>query len=465
MVDEKLDKLNEELIKDIKKEQKLEDISKLGERKSAFPFFKKRQEPKSLQPLKPLPEIKMPEPSRPSSKEEKIGPIKEKVFAPEKKEKKGLFGGLFARKEEKPLGKIKEPLKPLKPIEMPSIEEPKLETKPIEPIKAFKDEDFLPKPMPRQEKVEGKLIKSDFSLKEFPKTSAGEKEVKPGKKAKKVRKKAKRIKAKKKPKTRKLPKKEGKLLKKEEKLLEKEMKEKLAKRKVTGKQKLLKGKENILADKLISVKAKETRLENLRKNLDRRAGKIEVKEKELEKQQKKYNELISQIEDMKRNARSEINKQKKELEKREKDLENKKRYLRKKEKEVDIEDRAVDYAMSEFEKEKIKLEDDEFHAYLKSKVGEMHGAPAPEKQISIRDIRKAESLKIPDLTEKPLSIQESIQKCRDLIRQGKADQAKFIYNGIRLEFMKKHFPDPEKTRLYNQIRELYDSINLASLNK
>ncbi len=468
MVDKNLDKLNKELISDIKKEQKLEDISKLGEKKPILPFFKRKQQPKSLEPLKPLPAIKIPEPSVPSGKEgeRKIEPIKEKVFSPEKKEKRGLFGGLFAKKEEKPIEKIKEPIEPLKPVDLGYSNEikPIKPIESIEPIKPYKKEDFLPKPMPRQEKIEGKLIKSDFSLKELPKPSAGEKEVKP-KKAKGARKMKVKVKKKAKAITRKQLVKEEKLLKKEERILEKEMKEKLVKKKVTDKERILKEKENILADKLISVRAKETRLENLRKKLDRKAGSLENKEKELEKQQKKYDDLIAQINEMKKKANEEIRKQKAEVAKREKDLENKEHYLRKKSKEVDIEDRAVDYAMSEFEKEKMKLEDDEFHAYLKSKLGEVHGAPTSKKQISIEDIRKAESLKVPDFSEKRLSIQESIQKCKGLISQRKMDQAKLMYDGIRLEFMKKQFPEPEKTRLYNQIRELFDSINLGSLNR
>jgi len=451
MVDKKLDKLNKRLISDIKKEQKLEDISKLGERKPVFPFIKKKQE-LPLEPLKPLPKINIPEPIKPSGKQEII---KEKVFTPEKKQKRGLFGGFFAKKEEKPIEKIKEPLEPLKPIEISPVKEPKPEIKPIEPIKPLKDDDFLPRPMPREEKIEGKMIKSDFSL-------AGEKEVKKlaKKKKAKVKKRTRKVKVKKKPKIKTM-----KQLKKEERLLEKEMREKLTKRRITDKGRVLKEKENMLADKLISVRAKEKRLENLRKTLDRKAGKIETKEKELEEKERKYNDLIKQINDMKKNARAEISKEKAEIENKEKETDNKERYLRKKQREVEIEDRAVDYAMSEFEKEKMKLEDDEFHAYLKSKVGELHGAPAPKKQISIGDIRKAESLKIPDLTEKRLPIQESIQRCKNLIKQGKVDQAKFMYNGVRLEFTKKSFSEPERTRLYNQIRELYDSINLASLNR
>jgi len=395
--------------------------------------------------------------------------VKKDVFEP-KKERKGLFG--FGRREPR--------LPPLKPIglKIPTERtektfEPRNEFKAREPLfpeKPFAEEEYMPPALRTEQKLkEEGLIKSDFSLKELP---VGEKEVKPArKKAKKAkfkkqtsRKAARKAKARRlKPITKDELNMEEKLLKKEERLLEKSMKEKIGKRKITNKEKLIKEKENFIADKLISIRAKEARLEGLRKTLEKKDSALQVKEKELEVQKKKYGELVKQIEIIRKNAKEEIKKQKAELDKREKETANRENYLRKKEKEVDIEDRAVDYAMSEFEKEKMKLEDDEFHAYLRSKVSELHGGPAPKSPVTINDIRKTESLKIPDLSDRRLSIQESVDKCKDLVRQGKVEQAKFMYNNIRMEFTKRSFSEGEKSRLYNQIRELYDMINLASL--
>ncbi len=467
MAKEDLDDLNKEIISDIEKEQRVDKLLKYAEEpKQGLSLFKKRKKEEK----KSLPEMDIPEPSTPLNKplekstiepikplkplslfddlDKKPEPIKDAVF----KEKKRF--GLFRRKEKPRL----EPLEPIQEKTKQGFNEEDFMPKPSDIFREpMKEEDFMPSVEKTEQKLkEEGLIKSDFSIKELP---AGEKEVKePAGLIHKAKSGIKRLDSElnKKKTTKSKP-----VKKPVAKKIKKQVTKKTNKIKIPKPKKKLDKRKNIIEDKAISLKVKESKVQKLKKDLTKKDTKLGTREKFIEEESKKYEVLLKEINSLK----NDLKKQKSELDKKEKSLEKKEKHLEKKENEADIDDRALDYAMSEFEKEKIKLEDDEFHAYLKSKVSEIHGEPVPKSSISIADIKKTDSLRIPNLSDKKLSIQESIEKCRALVVQGKIDQAKYLYNGLRLEFVKKQIPEPDRTRLHNQIRELYDSINLASLNR
>ena len=111
----------------------------------------------------------------------------------------------------------------------------------------------------------------------------------------------------------------------------------------------------------------------------------------------------------------------------------------------------------EFEKEKSKLEDEEFHFYMEQK---MSGKAEEKPGAAAEHIEKVqERLKIPEVDQ--AKIYTLISRCRDLIQQGNIEEAKKLYNDIRQRFYKLEMSTKEKDALKNTIRDLYDSINLA----
>ncbi len=555
MEKENLDNINKEILADVKEQERLERLLKHSENKPIFSFLKKKKKDPKME-KKPLADIKIPSPESPSNNlehlgeelpkpesifgEEKLKPVisekdtnpkiskesnqvlseKPKQLFSEKPKKRRLLGRIFRKKENQKL----QPLEPIKlkddstikdedfmpkpsvGNESPKLKEENIEKKIVEKDNIVKKEEetensnkIINDVLKTEKKLnEENLIKTDFSLKELPEPSAGEKEVKePAEPLAKAKLEIDRLNAKLKEPSmtnNKIKRKSKKQEKKQQsksttkvsdnKTKNKKTKKKPEKIKNSSKKEVcpIKDKDkkenkyatknskrlsSVKEDKKISREAKIKRIGSLKKNLDKKESQLKKKKKYLDEKSDKYSSLINEIKSLKKylaSQKQELEKKEKDLEKKEKDLEKKEKDLEKKEKEIDIDDRALDFAMAEFEKEKMKLEDDEFHAYLNNKISQIHGMPVSDK-ISINDIKKAESLRVPDMSDRKLTMEESIQKCKELISQRKFEQAKFIYNSLRLEFMNKQLSEPKRTKLYNDIRELYDSINIASLNK
>ncbi len=223
----------------------------------------------------------------------------------------------------------------------------------------------------------------------------------------------------------------------------------------------MKKRQHELEDREITLNAKENQLKKLMKELDRQEELLKKKEKELAAADEKYMKRIEALEKHEKDTNKLLDEKKAQLEARAKELKKKDHEISKKERAVDIEDRALDYAQTNLENERQKLEDDEFRQYLHEKLGVMK-----ETGITVGDIGKAKEIKVPDLTEKPQTVYDLVDKCRHLLKLGRTQEAKIFYNQIREKFYKLSFVSAaEKENLHNTVRALYDEINLAELNK
>ncbi len=62
-------------------------------------------------------------------------------------------------------------------------------------------------------------------------------------------------------------------------------------------------------------------------------------------------------------------------------------------------------------------------------------------------------------------ILETIDNCRKDIRARNFDSAKRAYNQLRMDFMKLTVADDKKDKIRNEIRMIYDDINVGMLSR
>ncbi|MFH0874705.1 MAG: hypothetical protein V1859_02120 [archaeon] len=222
-----------------------------------------------------------------------------------------------------------------------------------------------------------------------------------------------------------------------------------------------KKKQHELEDKEITLSARETQLKKLMREIDKQEELLKKKEADLAQADKKYLKRIEVLEKHEKETAKLLENRKKELDLKAKELSKKDTNVSKRERTIDIEDRALDYAETEVETQRQKLEDDQFKQYLHEKLGLMK-----ETGIGVKDIEQTHEIKVPDLQEKPQNIYDLVAKCKHLIKMERTKEAKLFYNQIRDTFYKVNFmSSQEKENLHNQVRALYDEINLAELNK
>ena len=64
-----------------------------------------------------------------------------------------------------------------------------------------------------------------------------------------------------------------------------------------------------------------------------------------------------------------------------------------------------------------------------------------------------------------LEFYHMIEQCKSLLQDNKVRDAKIIYKQLRDKFNASKIEASAKSTLYNSIRELYDDINLASMEQ
>lgn len=135
--------------------------------------------------------------------------------------------------------------------------------------------------------------------------------------------------------------------------------------------------------------------------------------------------------------------------------------LKTRENEIKITNNALKMAMERFMREKEVVEDEEFHDYLNKKLNEISSKNIDKTKDF--DTYKVEAKKAVPVAKNPLA--RMIDECRANIDNKDFDSAKRVYNQIRLEFLKVKVSENEKSRLHNDIRALYDDINLGMLSR
>ncbi|MBN1503238.1 hypothetical protein JW930_06885 [Candidatus Woesearchaeota archaeon] len=213
----------------------------------------------------------------------------------------------------------------------------------------------------------------------------------------------------------------------------------------------LKKLEHGLEDKEITVKAKEDKVKNILKEMDKQSTMLRQKEEALEKRELEYLKKLETLEGHEKTV-------KEELEQKKKDLEHKEKKYSKKLKEAE----KTEFLKEELEDERDKLEDDEFKQYLHEKLGLIK-----ETGVTVGDVETTQHLHVPkDSESSDENVSSLIHKCRHLVKIGRINEAKLLYNKVRDKFYNLRLgSDPEKETVYNEIRGLYDEINLADLGK
>ena len=74
-----------------------------------------------------------------------------------------------------------------------------------------------------------------------------------------------------------------------------------------------------------------------------------------------------------------------------------------------------------------------------------------------------EKLRIPELDQ--ANLYKKITNCRELVKKNRVEEAKKIYNDVRNEFYNLDVKEIDKMTIKNTIRDLYDTINLATLDQ
>ncbi|MBU0758066.1 MAG: hypothetical protein KKF44_08400, partial [Nanoarchaeota archaeon] len=214
-----------------------------------------------------------------------------------------------------------------------------------------------------------------------------------------------------------------------------------------------------LEDREINISAKEKSLKKILQQLEKQELLLKKKEEELAGSDIRFVKRMEVLKQHEIETDKLLRQKQKEILDREKELKRLEKDLEKRERVVDIEDRALNYAETEVETQRKKLEDDEFRQYLHEKLGLMK-----ESGININDIQQSQVIKVPDLQEHRETIQDLIAKCRHMVKLGRTREAKLFYNKIRQLFYSLTFPTKsEKENLFNTVRLIYDEINLAEM--
>lgn len=218
----------------------------------------------------------------------------------------------------------------------------------------------------------------------------------------------------------------------------------------------LKKKENTLNDRELSLSQKEKQINT---HLDKFTKKDKVhveKEKFLMEKEKALDAAKKAFEDIRRKVKSEMDNREQKLKELHERLFVKEKDLETREKELNINTKAMDYAIKEYNNEKQDLADEEFHSYLHEKLNEVRKGVATPPRIEPAAPRPAYN--------KP-RIYQDIETCRQALVKGDVATAKKAYNQIRNDYYNHQFAKDEEEVLHNEIRKLYDDINISMINR
>lgn len=131
-------------------------------------------------------------------------------------------------------------------------------------------------------------------------------------------------------------------------------------------------------------------------------------------------------------------------------------------KETELKDTKIslDKAMNSYSKEKEEVEDEEFKEYLHRKLSDISSKTESIKSVPVTTMDEP-----PKKHGKELKINTIIDECKKHISIRDFENAKKIYNQIRLEYYDVILPQDKKEELYNEIRAIYDDINLGLLSR
>ncbi|MBN1377226.1 hypothetical protein JW949_02735 [Candidatus Woesearchaeota archaeon] len=201
------------------------------------------------------------------------------------------------------------------------------------------------------------------------------------------------------------------------------------------------------------IKEEKKKLIEKEKEFDKKEAELSRKEQELRKQGA-FKSM--QLEVMKEKLKSE----KDALKSKEKELDKVEEEKEKVEK--DLEDKEELFGLRKIEiprkNKKRSHKDNDFEEFLKEKLGELR----PE-DASFR--KKVVGEDVVDYIRNHPKIYEMSEKCRDSIRNGDIGAAKEFYEKLREIYEQSSLDGIEKSIIYNVIRELYNEIQLALLNR
>lgn len=241
----------------------------------------------------------------------------------------------------------------------------------------------------------------------------------------------------------------------------------------------LKEKEKLLSEKEAKINKQVADLEGYAKEISLLDKQLFKNKQEIEKQKAILSDLKSQLAVTKK-AISEANQEQKQAEKEHEEylkkidleLARKKKDYDELERKSYNEKKILDSKRADIMKEQARLEkliQDE--KKVAEALNNRNYLPKRDEHIKVLedhddDWQKDYHEKYVAVQESPLDeIHEKIQDCRELLEEQKYDDAKYIYNDIRTEFLNSDFSDEDKILLKKEIKELYDEICLKILNK
>lgn len=238
------------------------------------------------------------------------------------------------------------------------------------------------------------------------------------------------------------------LLKEAEKSLE------YKKKFINEKEAELKNKLNHISDKEINHAEKEKKINSSIDKILKREATLNDREKLIMEKEKAQSIEKAKFESERKNIKNQLEEKERKIRQQEISLMQKEKELEVREKELNLNTRALDYTVKEYEEEKKTLQQDEFHDYLHKKLNE----------ISSKKTENPVMDDVPKPAVKRNTIYDTIQQCRDEIRNTDFNQAKKLYNLVRQQYYDSHFSKDEEDVIHNEIRKLYDEINIGMLN-
>ena len=251
------------------------------------------------------------------------------------------------------------------------------------------------------------------------------------------------------------------IIKKEKELANKEAELKEKQDKLLAKESVINKKSHELEDLDITLKTKSKSSDVKQKEIEEEEAKL-AKEKKvyfkeidlLEKKREEIKHLERELKDEKGRYENKLEFMNKafqyKLEKKEKDLKERWANIHKKE-------AAINIAEKEFETQKEEFEEKGFELFLEEETKGEHHLNAEKLE------EMHEKLRIPELDQ--ANLYKNITKCRELIKKHRVEQAKKLYNDVRNEFYNLDAKEIDKMTIKNTIRDLYDTINLATLGR
>ncbi|MCM2324929.1 MAG: hypothetical protein NDI94_00555 [Candidatus Woesearchaeota archaeon] len=220
----------------------------------------------------------------------------------------------------------------------------------------------------------------------------------------------------------------------------------------------IKKKINLLEDKGITTETKEKKLAKIMEQLDKQDTLLKEKEEELVKREAEYLKKLDILENHEKNVLKQLEEKRKTLERKEKEIEAQEDRVYKKQRNVDKQGVAVEFAKNVVEEEKGKLIDDEFEQYLHDQLKGING-------INYHDVSLVQNMKV-GLEDSKKPVYQLVDQCRELLRANKVSEAKVYYNQLRDRYYGMSFSNQsEKQNVHNQIRQIYDEINLADIGR